>query len=442
MFAALDIQGSVQSQIQFPVLSTDTRNLRPGSVFVALQGAKHDGHDFLTAAAASGAALAVVQRIPEGSAPLPLLCVNDTLLAFGHMARSKRRHLSAKVIAVVGSNGKTSTRDMLSAILSDFFCVHSTKNNENNLIGVPKTLLEAKQDNDIVIVELGTSKKGEIARAASMAEPDIVVFTSLSDEHLEGLGDSAGVFQEECSVFQYLRPSAKAFIPSHLRNVIRVARLFAEDVHLVPSVAGSAQGAPSQAYIDKRGFARFFFEGNYLSIPYAALAFADNASLALHVAKSLGMSSAQAQSALQGMRPTPLRAELRLVGGFRVLADCYNANPASFRVAIETMEQLQGRRIAFIGTMDELGKQSTVLHQQVAQQIATAGFDRIVAIGKFAEVFAKRPLFSSTPCILAQSVEQGFELLRAQLVGGEAILFKASRRLRLERFIDQLVQSP
>lgn len=187
--------------IEIADISTDTRRLKPGDLFVALRGEKHDAHAYLGQAAAAGARGAVVDHLPDGApAELHYHVVPDTLEALGRLGRFHRRRIGARVCAVAGSNGKTTTKDLLRAVLGTTYNVHATRGNLNNQVGAPLTLLSAPEDAQVIVAEVGTNVPGEVARIAGILEPDAAVITNISAEHLEGLGDLDGVLREETSI--------------------------------------------------------------------------------------------------------------------------------------------------------------------------------------------------------------------------------------------------
>ncbi|HYH81316.1 MAG TPA: Mur ligase family protein, partial [Longimicrobium sp.] len=201
------------ADLVFSSVSTDTRKIESGSLYVALKGESFDGHDFLAQAAEAGATGAVVSHLPDGAPDsLAYYRVENTLHALGALGRHRRRALAGKVVAVAGSNGKTTTKDLLRAALSPRFRVHATTGNLNNQIGAPLTLLATPDDAEIVVVEVGTNEPGEIAILSAIVEPDAAVITSIGEEHLEGLGSVEGVLEEEISILPHIRPGGVAVV--------------------------------------------------------------------------------------------------------------------------------------------------------------------------------------------------------------------------------------
>ena len=224
--AALGIGTDAQADgTVYTGISTDTRSIEQGQVFVALVGEHHDAHDYLAQAAQAGATAAVVQRVPAGAPDsIHYYVVEDTLRALGRLGRFHRRRMNWTVVAVAGANGKTTTKNLLQAALSPRYRVHATTGNLNNLIGAPLTLLAAPDGTEVVVSEIGTNMPGEVARLAGIVEPDVAVITSIAAEHLEGLGDIDGVLREETSVLPWLSARGMAAVPDEPASLAARAR--------------------------------------------------------------------------------------------------------------------------------------------------------------------------------------------------------------------------
>jgi UDP-N-acetylmuramoyl-tripeptide--D-alanyl-D-alanine ligase len=293
-------------------VATDTRSVGPGDLFVALRGEHHDGHAFLEAAAASGAAGAVVDVVPtDAPAALRYYVVPDTTVALGQLGRFQRRRTGVRVCAVAGSNGKTTTKELLRAVLSAQFEVHATGGNFNNLIGVPLTLLATPSGAEVVVSEIGTNMPGEIAKLAGMVEPDAVVITGISAEHLEGLGDLSGVLREEASVLPWLAPSAVAIVADEPPMLAEHART------LFPTtlVAGLSERADpdlrgTDVALDEQGRVRFRWLGHPVSLKLRGRHNARNALLALGIARACGVSPERAIAGLESVQPPNNRTDI------------------------------------------------------------------------------------------------------------------------------------
>jgi UDP-N-acetylmuramoyl-tripeptide--D-alanyl-D-alanine ligase len=420
-------------------VSTDTRKLQAGDLFVALRGEAHDAHAYLRQAAAAGATGAVVERIPaDAPDTLRYYQVVSTLHALGRLARYRRRTLGAKVCAVAGSNGKTTTKDLLREVLSASYRVHATSGNFNNLVGAPLTLLAAPDDAEVIVAEIGTNAPGEIAQLAAIVEPDAAVITGISAEHLEGLGDLAGVLREETSLLPWLPAGGLAVVADEPAVLAERARQLRSEV----VVAGfgeqaSAAGRGTAPAVAAEGQVSFRWREQEVTLQLRGRHNARNALLALAVGHYWGVDAAAAARAVERLQAAKLRSELHRYGGLTLIADCYNANPASTEAAVDLLASMprQGGRVAVLGSMLELGPRSTEIHAESARAIAGRGLDLVVATGAFAEAFAplrerlgERLLVEPDPLV-------AYDRLEPALSGTEVVLLKGSRGVALERLL-------
>jgi UDP-N-acetylmuramoyl-tripeptide--D-alanyl-D-alanine ligase len=445
------LRGQVRSEVpavSVSGVSTDSRTLSPGDLFFALRGPNFDGHDFVSAAVERGAVAAVVdaRQAPlvakELARPLLLIAVDDVLAALGLLANYHRRQHPANVIAVVGSNGKTTTKAMIDHILAGSQRGRCSPKSFNNSIGVPLTLLTAGHGDDYLVVEIGTNAPGEIAQLASLAEPNMAVITCIGEEHLEKLGDLDGVAAEECSVLAHLRsggfaalnldePAIRRFLPE---NGPRYATFGAcEDADL--RITACRYDAPWLAFsINGRFDYRLHMPGAHN---------ASNAAGAIAVALRVGLSHEAVAARLESFVPPPMRGELLRLGGVTVVNDAYNANPHSALSALSLLESVAkgGRRIVVFGEMKELGPRSFELHGSVARRLREERVDHVVLVGRAGDLMydALRGGDLFSPSVeRVDSVEACAARLLSLLRDGDAVLLKASRAVGLERVLDVL----
>lgn len=431
--------------MEFTGISTDTRAIAPGSLFVALRGANFDAHDYLAQASEAGARAAVVSRADDAPAGLPLFVVPDTLHALGKLGRHRRRALAGRVVAVAGSNGKTTTKELLRAVLSSTFRVHATDANLNNQVGVPLTLLATPDDAEAVIVETGTNEPGEITLLSRIVEPEAAIITAIGEEHLEGLGSIAGVLEEELAVFDALHPNGIGLVadePTELPEGameriggmrLRVAG-FSAEADLRPD--GGEEGVRFRP----DGSTEWHFRGMPIHLPLPGMHNVRNALLALGVAVEWGVSVEYAARGLAAMKAPKMRNEWMRIGPVSLIADCYNANPPSVRAALDLLASVpaEGPKIAVIGTMRELGDHGERLHRELAQHAAALvghGIDRVVATGEFVDAFRASGGALGDALIAAEDPMDAYEALRPSLTGAETLLLKGSRGVALERWI-------
>jgi len=425
-----------RAALAFSEISTDTRTLRPGALFVALTGERFDGHDHLAAAAAAGASAAVVRH---GTAPvggMALLEVDDPLRAYGYLARARRRTVPGPVIAVTGTNGKTSTKEMLAAVLRTGWRTHATRANLNNLIGVPATILEAPDDTEALVVEAGANLPGEVARYREIIEPSAAVVTNAVAGHLEGFGSLAGVLAEKLSLVRDVELAVVGPRPPELgAGARRLAR------RVVTAGLDGADRVPNAVTLDDLGRATVVVDGRRFTLPYPGRHLAENAMLAWTVARELGLDPAASAAAVARFVLPGGRSELRREGGLTILNDSYNANPDSFRAAMATAHELRrGRRLVFVaGTMRELGPESSRLHAEVARALVELEPDLLAAVGDFVPALAPYAAQLGERLITAPDAPAVGPLVAERLRGDEVVVLKASRGVALERILPHLL---
>ena len=416
-------------------VSTDTRTIAPGDLFVALRGERFDAHDFLAQAKGAGAAAFVVSD-PAKAAGLgvPTYVVPDTLVALGQLATAWRKAWGRTVIAVAGSNGKTSTKELLKAALGRTLVVHATSGNLNNFIGVPLTLLAIPSDAEVAVVELGTNMPGEVAELRAIAGPDVAVLTSIGEEHLEGLGDLAGVLREECEVFHRV---TLAVIPAAHPEVAPFAR---DRAQAVISAGLTGDGVVPDAWgLDAEGRPWLEVDGTRFELTLRGAHQAANAMLAIATARACGVPLGDAAMGMAAMPVPSMRGAWEALGDAILINDAYNANPASMRAAIALLSDVgEGRqRVAILGSMRELGLSADAQHREVAAVALASPADVIAGVGDFAA--ALEALAPGDPRVVtATELEALWPALAPRLDRRAVVLLKASRGMRLERLVPQL----
>ena len=322
-------------------VSTDTRQISPRSLFIAIRGEKFDGHDFLDRAAAAGAISAMVDRdIVKSPAGIQLVRVADTRLAMGRLARHLRRQLRGKVIAVAGSNGKTGTKHLVDSVLRDNLHGSISPKSFNNDIGVPLAIFPADPNQDYLVLELGTNHPGEIRTLTQIASPDIAVITNCSAEHLEGLGDLEGVTRENAGIIEGLNPDGTLIVNGDDPELLQAVASFRGDCITFGFSPGNEIWA-SKLKSDWNGV-HFTIEpaGIEAFVPLLGKHTAANALAAIAVGRVMGLSDRQIVRGLASATGPDMRLQRMEAGGVRILNDAYNANPASMKAAIETLASL------------------------------------------------------------------------------------------------------
>jgi UDP-N-acetylmuramoyl-tripeptide--D-alanyl-D-alanine ligase len=425
----------------FEGVSTDSRTIGPGMLFVALKGARFDGVEFVAAAGARGAAGALVGRI--GQAALPQVLVTDARSAFGRHARAWRRRFDLPLVAVTGSNGKTTVKEMIASILAQRGPVHATRGNLNNDVGVPLTLTMLAPEHRAAVVELGTNHPGEIAYLAHLALPGIGVITNAAPAHLQGFGSVAAVAREKGALLAALPADGTAIINADdphaglweamasARRTLRFgtrgnAQFRCEDV--VQRVAGNRL---------ELGFRLRCPLGDLaVRLPLAGPHNALNATAAAAAAWAAGAGEREVLAGLASVRGVGGRLEvLATARGARLIDDSYNANPASMAAAIACLAALPEPRWLVIGDMAELGGEREALHAAVGAQARRAGIARLYATGPLSRNAAES---FGAGAAWFEDVESMTGALARELAAPVTVLVKASRSARLERVVAAL----
>lgn len=418
-------------------VSTDTRSIAPGDIFVALAGPTFDAHDFLPRAVESGAAALVVSRAPAiGTVGVPIFHVQDTLRALGALARYRRTAWGRPVIGVAGSNGKTTTKDLIRAAVGAVLTVHATTGNLNNLVGVPLTLLAISDEADVAVIEIGTNVPGEVARLRDIALPDIAVVTSVGEEHLEGLGSMDEVLREETSVYA---GATVAIAPASQPEIVAAARALARRVVTAGLEAGDLGVSASEVGPD--GLGSLTIDGVVVRPPVRGAHNLLNAALALAVARECGVAIADAARGMAAMPVPSMRMAWEAIGSATLVNDAYNANPPSMRAAIDLLSGAgNGRqRVAILGTMREMGVHADRVHTELAKYALASRADVIAAVGDMAYAL-EREGANDSRVVTAPDVAELWAILKPRLALDAVILLKASRGVRLERLIPMLTE--
>ncbi|MFT3786265.1 MAG: UDP-N-acetylmuramoyl-tripeptide--D-alanyl-D-alanine ligase [Tepidisphaeraceae bacterium] len=432
-------------------VSTDTRMIEPGSVFFALRGERFDGHKFLAQAAAGGAVAAVVDTEPDGNLPnLKFIVVDDTRKALGKLATFVRRQMGVcKVIGVVGSNGKTSTKHLISAALSAKLRGSISPKSFNNDIGVPLTIFPADPNQDYLVLEMGTNHPGEVRNLTTMARPDVAVITNCSAEHLEFLGDVLGVRRENASVIEGIRPGGLLVVNGDDPELLEAVRGYDGKVVRFGFLPSNDLFATDIELHDNGTSFRLNNRSTRVFVPMLGRHSASNALAALAVARRFGVNEEDAIASLAISSKPEMRLQKMDVSHYSLINDAYNANPASMKAALDTLVSLEpkgarGRRIAILGDMRELGPSSDRFHREVGQTLAALRdeIDYAVCIGKQSKLMFDDALAHGFPAKRIAAFDDANEQAIAHVLHtvhrGDLILVKASRGMRLERVAEAI----
>ena len=423
-------------------ICTDSRRVRPGDIFLAIAGPAMDGHTFLAEASAKGASAVIIAKSRDSAAAgsAAVIAVEDTRHAYGRLAARYRQDFALPVVAVGGSNGKTTTKELIAAVLREKFKTLASLASFNNDIGVPATLLQLESSHTAAVFEVGTNHPGELAPLVAMIRPRLGVVTSLGREHLEFFGDLDGVAREEGALAELLPPDGTLFVHGDnpgmdaitARAKCRVVRAGfdarndwrAENVRLEE---GGTVFAVKSAQAGFNGDWRFGLHGRHQVI---------NALFAIAIGAELGVTAAQARHALEHCAPLNMRLETWKAGDITVLDDSYNANADSMLAALRTLREMPcaGRRVAVLGDMAELGAHSAAAHAEVGRGAAELGVRVLFTTGKWAAVMAEAAKSAGLKNVFVfENVPDAAQAVRAEVKPGDRVLLKASRATRLER---------
>lgn len=430
-------------------VSTDSRTVKKGDLFVALRGEKHDGHDHLAEVRRKGALAAIVDCRVKAQTK-NLIRVKNTLCALGDLAHDWRRRFPIPVVAVTGSNGKTSAKDMISAILATRYRVLKTEGNFNNLIGLPLTVFRLRGDEEIMVLEMGMNHPGEIDRLAEIAEPLVGVITNVARAHLEGLGGLSGVAKAKGELLGRLAPGGLAILNKDDRFFDRLKRRALRHRARVVSFGagpGSDYRAVETRTIDLKGLrfvANLRGQRSNFKMPVIGRHNVPNALAALAVGEWFGVPVAKMRMAIAGFRALSKRMEVvKLPRGTAVINDCYNANPDSMAASLDFLGEFVGRRrtVAVLGDMFELGPAAVRAHREVGSRAAQAGASLLVAVGPHARevvVGARRAGLPAGCGFVGDSAEGAIPLVRSLVRPGDLVLIKGSRGMKMEKVTESL----
>jgi len=436
----------------FKNISTDTRTIQPGDLFLALSGDRFDGEQFLEEAIANGAAGLVVTQIPDKDLKVPIVVVPDTLKALGDLAAYRRRLMdNLTVIALTGSSGKTTVKEMCASILAEKYRILKTEGNLNNLIGMPLSLLKVQASHDVAVLEMGMNQPGEIARMTEIADPDIACIVNIQSAHLAGLGSVDGVAKAKGELFEHARSWAKFCVNIDDKRV----RKLAKDCPQKKVCFGRHRSADIRAtHIRNEGEKGMVFtlhirqQKRRIHIHSLGEHNVMNSLAAAAMASMAGVDINTIALGLNKFKPYDKRLQVERIGCLRVVNDCYNANPASMDAALRTVQAMNesNKTVAVLGDMFELGDTSLLAHRRLGETVACTGFDTLLVVGEFSRKVVEGALDASMTMKQVRQMASKEEIV-ATLVGmvrkgelgeGDWVLVKGSRGMRMETIIKGL----
>ncbi len=424
-------------------VSINSRNIKKNSLFIAIKGERFDGHDFINEVVKRGAAAIVINEKKFkkiNDLEIPVITVKDTTLALGEIAKLWRAKLKTKIIGITGSAGKTTTKEILAALLSEKFKVNKTVANNNNHIGVPLTILSTNEKHQVLVAELGTNHFGEIPYTAAIASPDLALITNIGDSHLEYLKNRNGVFKEKSALFnETIKRTGKVFINNDDkilkkfgRNVKgKVTFALKEKADYKTIIKGYDKFAKPQIEIrtKKKSFTA--------TLPLSGEKNVLNFTAAYAIASELGLSNSQIQKAVTKIKSYNKRLEVKNYKTFTLIDDTYNANPDSMKSSLEILDKIESRRkkIVVLGDMFELGSESKLKHIQLASRINKINIDEVYSIGKMMKLMNQKLNEKIKVQKHFTDREMLIKFLKSLDINNSAILIKGSRGMKMEEFV-------
>ncbi|CAM4074115.1 UDP-N-acetylmuramoyl-tripeptide--D-alanyl-D-alanine ligase [Lederbergia lenta] len=440
---------STFQNIRIKGVSIDTRKISPGNLFIPFKGEQTDGHQYVETAIQNGAAAVLWQKdVPNPPEDMPVLIVEDTLLALQELAQSYRNDLTAKIIAITGSNGKTTTKDIGAAVFSETFKVHKTEGNFNNHIGLPLTVLTMDEATEIGILEMGMSGKGEIALLTKLARPDVAIITNIGEAHMQDLGSREAIANAKLEIVEGLPKGGLLIYPGN-------EPLLVKRVSGIKQIRTCTFGAtcendlyPEDIEMNEFG-SRFLVRGmaeEPLNLPIPGKHNIFNSLAIMLAAKEFSMEEDAVRRGLEAVKLSNMRMEWRDgLNGTRILNDAYNSSPTATRAVISMVEHMDAGRekILVLGDMLELGENEIVYHEQVGEEINPDKIKYVFTYGKLGKYIGEgaKKHFSESRIFHFTDKEKLADAIKEKSNGSEIILVKASRGMRLEETVDALTVS-
>jgi UDP-N-acetylmuramoyl-tripeptide--D-alanyl-D-alanine ligase len=433
----------------FSGLSIDSRTVKAGQLFVCIKGDQYDGHDFISNIVqknVAGIILSDKEKIPSSDSLSFFIKVKDTLKALQDLAAFHRSQFDISILAITGTNGKSTTKEMTSAVAESQFKVLKTEGNKNNHIGLPLTLLNLNADHEVAVLEMGMSTKGEIRRLAEIAKPQIGIITNISEGHLESLPTIRDVQEAKGELFESLQEESSAIINADDPLVLELSRSLRSNI-VTYGIKNSADIQASN--VKQRGNEGFDFTLNFFNektpvfLPFLGSCNISNALAAIAAGHVLGLSSQSILTGLQNCKLMPQRMQTEKRGGITIINDAYNANPKSMEEALNTLSKYQtnGKKFFVMGDMLELGNLSEQAHKQFGKLFSSSSIDLLITVGSLSQLAAQTARDSGLDenrVVSFENKEEISQFLSKTLQANDCMLVKGSRSMGMEQIIDSL----
>lgn len=433
----------IGADVEINSVSRDSRDIGDNCLYVPLKGEKFDGHDFIEMACAEGAAAVVSEREDENY-PVPAIIVKDTRLALGDIARYYRKSLkNLKVVAITGSVGKTTTKDIIASVISRKYKTVKTQGNYNNDIGVPLTIFNVAEDTEAAVIEMGMNHFDEIDYLSSIALPDIGIITNVGVSHIENLGSREGILKAKCEIFNHMAEDSPKILNGDDDMLVTVAGKYKNlcycglnefsDVHAGNVAEKGLEGISCTIYLDDNKMEI------PVEIPIPGKHMVQNSMIAAAAGFMLGLNADEIKRGIECFRPTANRMDIFKTSKYTVINDVYNANPQSVKAGIDVLTACGGISCCILGDMFELGESAPKYHAEVGRYAVNRGIDCIVCIGELSEnMYEGAVAMGGSEIAYFRTKEEFMEKMNNILPEKATILVKASRGMHFEKIIDKL----
>lgn len=420
-------------------ISTDTRTIKDGMLFIPLKGESFDGHRFIDTAVQNGAA--AVLTAEDGSYGVPAVRVEDTRIAMGQIAAYYIKKLNIPTVAITGSVGKTTTKDMVAAVLGKHFNVCKTQGNLNNDIGVPLTIFSLTREHTAAVIEMGMNHFNEISYLTNIVKPDVAIITNVGVSHIENLGDRNGILKAKCEIFEGLKPDGTAIINGD-NDMLATLKGQRDDLVLFGTSPEFAVYADEICEHGLDGISCTIHKGNNVfevNIKIPGRHMVSNALAAAAAGFALGMSVAEIKQGIEEFEPTKMRMDIIRKGNMTIINDVYNSNPVSAKAAVDVLAAAEGKRCAVLGDMFELGSYAPELHRDLGEYTAKKGIDEIVCIGELSKsMYDGAAAVRHGGVYYFKTTDEFFAQCDSIVKDDMTVLAKASRGMHFEKITDRL----
>ncbi len=424
-------------------VSIDSRTIQPGEIFVAIKGNRLDGHRFIEAAVAKGASAIIISDKVKLSLPVAIIIAKDTTKALGDLAAYYRRLFDIPIIAITGSAGKTTTKEMIAAVLGKRYNVLKSQKSENNQYGVPLTILRLNSSHQVAVLELGTNQPGDIKRLTQIAKPTVAVYTNVGASHLQGLKSINGVFNEKFNLIRHMSLKGQVIFNNDDENLRKIKEKKISQRKLSYGMESDADCRTESVNLSKENEIKFYVKGKEFVIKNPAFHNVYNALAAVCCGFLFKLNYKDIFSGIANFHFPSGRQNFQKVDGCHIIDDTYNANPVSFFSAIHTLDSLNapGRKIVVCADMLELGPYARRYHQELGRKIAQSSIDMVLTVGKHSKMISsllKRDRNCNIQSLHCQNLVQVNRHLRRQCRKGDTVLIKGSRAMGMEKTVSYL----